>query len=121
MLDLMQSRTSYLDIFESRFLRIVAPVLQALVAIAIGVLLGFLLLGKMSFVIRCHLPHVRDVVFNVLGRVLLGILLQNLDDLPTTTSLTAIKLHGEYPTSHGRRFPRSAYHGSSQTLWKHRL
>jgi len=38
----------------------------------------------MAFVVRNDFAHVRDVVFLVLAGILLGILLEDLDDLTTT-------------------------------------
>jgi len=40
----------------------------------------------MTFVVRNHFAHVRDIVFFVLGGILLGVLLENLDDFTTTDS-----------------------------------
>ena len=90
----MPSRTLYLAISESRFLSIVAPVLQALVAIAVSILLCFLFLGKMTIIIRSHLAHVNYIVLVVLGRIPLRILLQDLNDLPTTGSLMSTETAG---------------------------
>lgn len=64
-----------------RLLRIMAPVLQASRALALGVLLRFPFLGQMSLTIRHHLPHVCDVLLLVCVGVLVWVLLEDLDDL----------------------------------------
>ena len=65
-----------------------APILQRLVALAVCVLLGFLLLGEMTFAIRCHSSHMRNVVLVVLAWILLWILFQYLHDLAATTDIS---------------------------------
>lgn len=88
MLDLMQSKISSLVIYELRLLSIMTPILQALIAVAVGVLLGFLLLGEMPLVIGGNFAHVIDVVLVISGWVFLGILLQDLDNLTTTADIS---------------------------------
>jgi len=58
------------------------PVLQRPVAVAIGVLLGLLLLSQMTLVISSHSPHVLQIVLIIFGWILLWVLLQDLDNLP---------------------------------------
>lgn len=60
------------------------PVLQRLVAFALGVLLCLVLLGQVPFVVADHFSHVAKVFFVILGWVFFGILLQDLNDLTTT-------------------------------------
>jgi hypothetical protein len=99
-----------------------APILQALVAVAVGVLLGLLLLCQMTLVIRSDLAHMRQVVLVVLGRVLLGILFEDLDDLSATLqSSVAISKQWSVHTSRGRHSHQIVCRGSTRTLWMHRL
>lgn len=62
-------------------LRVVAPVLQALVRLAVGVAFGRVLLRQVPLVVGHHLAHVRDVVVLVPVRLALRVLLEDLDDL----------------------------------------
>ena len=62
------------------------PILQRLITLALGVLLRFPLLCQMPLVIRHHLAHVGNIFLFILVGILLGILLQDLDDLATTVS-----------------------------------
>lgn len=57
------------------------PILQAAIALAVRVPLGLLLLREVPLAVRDDAAHVVDVVLVVLGRVLLGVLFQDLDDL----------------------------------------
>lgn len=52
-------------------------------------------LGKMSLVVRCNSAHVRNVILVVLGRILLRILLQYFDDLPTTFEISLMDRPGD--------------------------
>ena len=61
-----------------------APVLQALEAVTVRVLLGVFLLGQMAFVVRRHASHMGQVIIVIPGGILLWILLQDLNDFPTT-------------------------------------
>lgn len=67
------------------------PVLQGLSTLAVGVLLGFAFLCKVSLVVGYHLAHVADIVFVVLAGVFLRVLLQDLNDF--TTAVEIISLH----------------------------
>lgn len=71
------------------FQRIVSPVLQALVAVAISVLLGMLFLSEMAFVIRSNSTHVCKIILIVLGWIFLWVLLQDFNDFPTTIQESA--------------------------------
>lgn len=64
-----------------------APIFERLVALTIGVLLSFFLLGEVALAICSDSSHVRDVVLVVLARILFGILLKNLNDLAATTGI----------------------------------
>lgn len=66
------------------------PVLQALVAIGIGVLLCLLFLRQMSLIVRSHPPHMRKIILIILRRFFLGILLQNLNDLTAAGNVFSI-------------------------------
>jgi hypothetical protein len=57
------------------------PVFQTLITLAVRVLLSLLFLRKMSLAVRNNLAHVVNVILLVLARILLGVLLQNCDDL----------------------------------------
>jgi hypothetical protein len=61
-----------------------SPVLQALIRVAIRVLFGLFLLRKMALVIRGDFPHMRDIFLVIFGRILLWVLLENLNDLSPT-------------------------------------
>ena len=61
-----------------------APVFQALIALAVGILLCLFLLGQVSLAVRGHSPHMINVILIVVAWVFLRILLQDLDDLATT-------------------------------------
>lgn len=99
-----------------------APVLQALVAITVCVLLGLLFLRQMAFIVRSYLAHMCQVVLVVLRGVLLGILFQDLDNLAPTRDISNANSAAIYRhTSHDRRFRQSACRDSSQILWKRRL
>ena len=63
--------------------RIVSPIHQALEAIAVGVLLGLPLLGEMPFVVGSNSAHMGQIILIVLLGILLGVLLQDLNDLTT--------------------------------------
>lgn len=84
----MRSRTLYLAIYELRLLRIMSPVLQTLVGVAASVLFGLLLLGEVPLVVCCHLSHMGDIILVILGRVLFGILLEDLNNLTTTGNVS---------------------------------
>ena len=74
----------------SRLLSIVAPVLQRLVALAVGVVFGLLLLRQMSLAVSDHLAHVRDVILLKALGVFRGILVQYLDDLAATVRVSGL-------------------------------
>ena len=76
-----------------------SPILQALVAVAVGVLLRMLFLSKVAFIVCCNSTHMVDIVLVVLGRVLLRILLEDLDDLPAAAHTSAHRL-AELPQPH---------------------
>jgi hypothetical protein len=61
-----------------------SPVLQALVAVAVGIFLGVLLLSEMAFVVCGNPTHVGEVILVVFRRLFLRILLENLNDFATT-------------------------------------
>ena len=65
--------------------RIMTPVLQAFIAVAVGVLFGLLLLCQMPLVVCSYTAHMRKVIFIILGRILFRILLEDFDDLPATS------------------------------------
>jgi hypothetical protein len=65
----------------SRLLRIMPPILQALVTPALRILLRLLLLREVSLTITHHLAHVLQVLIIVLLGVPLRVLLQDLDYL----------------------------------------
>jgi hypothetical protein len=65
------------------------PVLQALVAVAVGVLLGMFLLSQVALIICGNSSHMRDVVLVVFRRLLLWIFLQDLDNLTSTMHRSA--------------------------------
>jgi hypothetical protein len=58
-----------------------SPILQALVTLTIRILLRLLLLRQMPLAVRHDLPHMINIVLIVLAWILLGILLQNRNDL----------------------------------------
>lgn len=60
------------------------PILQRLVALAVGILLRFLLLCQMSLTVRDHLPHVLKILVVVLIWLFTGILVEDIDDLAAT-------------------------------------
>ena len=68
-----------------------SPILETLIAVTVGILLSFLLLSKVSLVVCGNSAHVSDVILVVLGRIFFRILLQDLDDLPTTVLVNAQK------------------------------
>lgn len=57
------------------------PILQTLITLTIRILLRLLLLRKMSLAVRNDLAHVINVVLLILVGVLLGILLQDGNNL----------------------------------------
>lgn len=57
-----------------------APVLQALVRIALHVRFGLFFLSNMSFVVSCDLSDVRNVILVVFGWIPFGVLLEELAD-----------------------------------------
>jgi hypothetical protein len=56
------------------------PVLQALIALAIGILFRLLLLSKMSLAVRHNLSHMIDIILVVFAGILLGIFFQDSND-----------------------------------------
>lgn len=64
----------------SGLVRIMAPVLQTLIALAVRVLLRLLLLCQMSFAVGSYAAYVRDVILVVFGRILSRVLAEDLDD-----------------------------------------
>lgn len=68
------------------------PNFQGLVALTICVVLGLLLLSKVLFVVARNLSHMANGLFVVLGRILPWMLLQNLNDLTTTTVTWSIAI-----------------------------
>ena len=60
--------------------RVMPPVLQAARGPALRILLGLLLLREVALAVGHYAPHVSDVVLVVGVRVLLGVLVQDLDD-----------------------------------------
>ena len=88
----MSSTTSeaiYKRTLDLCFLRVMTPIFQRLVTFAVGVLLGLLLLSQMPFVVTDHLSHMAEVIFVVLGWILLRIFLQNLNDLTTASTFVS--------------------------------
>ncbi len=83
------------------------PVLQRPVAVAVGVLLGLLLLSQMTLVIRSHSPHVLQIVLVIFGWVLLWVLSQDLDNLPPAMGVVSSwrpkSIPKHIPTSQHRR------------------
>ena len=75
----------------SFLLRIMTPIFQRLIALAVRILLGFLLLREMPFAVCCHPSHMRNVFFLVLRGILVGVLLQDLDDLAPTEPRKSVK------------------------------
>jgi len=71
-----------------------SPVLQALVAVAVGVSFSLLLLGQMAFVVRCYATHMCKIILTILGWIFLGIFLQDLNNLPTTAPSSATNTAG---------------------------
>jgi hypothetical protein len=65
----------------SRLLRVMPPILQALVTPALRVLLRLLLLREVSLTITHHFAHVLQILVIVLLGVPLRVLLQDLDYL----------------------------------------
>lgn len=64
-----------------------SPILERLIGLAFGVLCRSLgLLSHVPLAVRDHLAHMSDVVFLVLVWVLLGVLLEDRYNLPSTTS-----------------------------------
>ena len=61
-----------------------APVLQRFVALAAGNLLCLFLLRQVAFVVADDLPHVTNILAVVFAGILVGVFLQNLDDLTAT-------------------------------------
>ncbi len=90
----------------SHLLSIVAPVLQRLVALAVGVVFGLLLLRQMSLAVSDHLAHVRDVLLLIALGVFRGILVQDLDDLAATVRVSGppFTLHQVHDPSKGRSY-----------------
>jgi hypothetical protein len=66
---------------HSSLLRIVTPVLQTLIALAIRILLRLLLLRKMPLTIRHYLTHMINIFLLVFTSVFRWVLLQDGDDL----------------------------------------
>ena len=58
------------------------PILKRFVALAVGVLLGFLFLSEMALIVANNFSHMTKVLFVVLRWILVRILLQDFDDLP---------------------------------------
>jgi hypothetical protein len=58
-----------------------SPIFQALITLAIRILLGLLFLCQMPLAISNHLTHVIDIVLFVLAWVFVGIVLQDGDNL----------------------------------------
>lgn len=61
-----------------------APVLERLVAVAAGVVLGRLLLRQVPLAVHGDSPHVRHIISVVFARILLGVLAQDLEDFAAT-------------------------------------
>jgi len=70
----------------------VAPILQRLIASAIGVLLRCLLLSQMTLVVGSNTSHMVDIFIAVFRRVLLRVLFQDLDDL-AAAGLVSVQAH----------------------------
>lgn len=72
------SKLKYTALF---LLSVMAPVLQRFVRFAVRVLFRRLFLRKMTLVVCHNFPHMGDVFLVILVWVLVGILLQDLDDI----------------------------------------
>ena len=69
------------------------PILQGLVALAIRVLFGLVLLRQMSLAVSDDLTHVGNVVLLVIVRVFRGVLVQYLNDLAATDRMSELPLY----------------------------
>lgn len=94
----------------SRFLRIVAPILQTPRALALRIFLRLLLLRQVPLAVRHDAAHVVDVVLVVLVGVLFGVLFEDGDDFAATeihTPSVEGLVWGRYSTFRGRWSRRS--------------
>lgn len=62
------------------FQRIVTPILQWLVTLAIGILLSFLFLRKMTLIISHHASHMINIRITVFGRIFVRIMRKDIND-----------------------------------------
>lgn len=53
-----------------------APILETLIALAVGVLFRLLLLRKVPLAVSNHLPHMVNIILIILVKVLFRVLLQ---------------------------------------------
>lgn len=58
------------------------PVLERLVALAVGILLCLLLLSEVTLAVGDHTTHVLQIIFVVARPIPTGVVLQDFDDLP---------------------------------------
>lgn len=70
-----------------------------LVTFTVRVLLCLLLLRKMALAVCDHLPHMVDVILVILFRVLLRILLKDLNNLPPTARSLVMDWNGHISLS----------------------
>lgn len=68
----------------SCFLSVVSPITKASITLAVGVLLRRLLLRQVPFAVGNNLAHVWDVLIVISFGVLLGVLLEDLNDFSPT-------------------------------------
>lgn len=90
-----------------------SPILERLVALAAGVLLGLLLLSEVTLAVSDHTPHVLKIIFIVARRIPTGVVLEDLHDLPSAGMFLSVPIL--HPISNTRR-RRLTFHGQRSRL-----
>lgn len=82
----------HLHLWRSLLLqRVMPPVFEGFVALAVGILLGLLFLGQMTLAIRDHLAHMPEVRLIISRGVPIWVLLENINNLAAAVRIGRFK------------------------------
>lgn len=96
------------SLLRRRFQGVVSPILERLIALAVGVLLCFLLLSEVTLAVCDNTSHMLQVIFVVARPIPTGVVLEDFHNLPATRMplIAALLIHcreTSKPTFDGQR------------------